>query len=87
MNETVASETPIDPRWKRNIALFLTGQGISMFGSMLVQFGIMWYLTLETGSATLVTLYAIFAFGPEGISADTAGPWNPAMIERMVTTV
>lgn len=67
MNETVASETPIDPRWKRNIALFLTGQGISMFGSMLVQFGIMWYLTLETGSATLVTLYAIFAFGPQGI--------------------
>lgn len=65
--------TQVSVQWKRNIALFLTGQGISMFGSMLVQFGIMWYLTLETQSATLVTLYAIFAFGPQGILSLVGG--------------
>ncbi|MCS4484116.1 MFS transporter [Gleimia sp. 6138-11-ORH1] len=53
--------------WKRNISLFLSGQSISMFGSMLVQFALMWYLTLETKSATIVALYAIFAFGPQGL--------------------
>lgn len=53
--------------WKRTAALFLAGQAISMFGSAMVQFAVMWYLTLETGSPTIVTLYAIFAFAPQGI--------------------
>lgn len=54
-------------KWKRHIALFLSGQAISMFGSAVVQFAVMWYLTLETKSASIVALYAIFAFVPQGI--------------------
>lgn len=53
--------------WKHTATLFLAGQAISMFGSAMVQFAVMWYLTLETGSPTIVTLYAIFAFAPQGI--------------------
>ena len=53
--------------WVRNIALFLTGQTVSMFGSMVVQYAVMWYVTLETRSGTAVAAYALAAFLPQGI--------------------
>ncbi len=53
--------------WKRNVAIFLSGQTISLFGSMVVQYVVMWYVTLETRSGTAVALYAVAAFAPQGI--------------------
>ncbi len=55
------------PRWKRNIAIFLSGQTVSMFGSMLVQYVVMWWVTFETESGVSVALYAVAAFMPQGI--------------------
>ena len=49
------------------MALFLGGQTISLFGSMVVQYAVMWYVTLETRSGGAVALYAIAAFAPQGI--------------------
>jgi len=34
-------------KWKRNVALFMVGQGITLFGSSLVYFAVMWHITLE----------------------------------------
>jgi len=34
--------------WKRNVTLYMAGQFVSMFGSMLVQHAITWQITLET---------------------------------------
>ena len=45
------------PGWKRNVALFLTGQTISLLGSMLVMFAVMWHLTIENFPA-IVTMDA-----------------------------
>ena len=45
--------------WVRDVALFLTSQGISLFGSSIVQYAIMWYITIETGSGVMMTLYII----------------------------
>ncbi|MGO3795729.1 MAG: MFS transporter [Pauljensenia sp.] len=56
-----------DPVWKRRIALFLTGQTVSLFGSSLVQYAVMWYLTLETKSGTVMMAYALFAFLPQAL--------------------
>ncbi|SER85850.1 MFS transporter, DHA3 family, macrolide efflux protein [Propionibacterium cyclohexanicum] len=56
-----------DPVWKRRIALFLTGQSVSLFGSMLVQYAVMWYLTLETKSGTVMMAYSVFAFVPQAL--------------------
>ena len=42
----------MDIKWKRNIILFLTSQSISLFGSMLVQYAITWYITLEIPMST-----------------------------------
>lgn len=52
--------------WKKNINLFLMGQFLSGITSMVVQYAIIWYLTQETGSATILsfaTLLGIFADG------------------------
>ena len=36
----------MNEHWKKNTILFLTSQIVSLFGSMLVQYAIMWYITL-----------------------------------------
>jgi len=53
--------------WRRNAALFVTGQTVSLFGSMIVQYVVMWYVTLQTRSAIAVALYAVAAFLPQGV--------------------
>lgn len=56
-----------DHAWKRTIALFFIGQSLSLFGSSIVQFAVMWYLTLETGSGIVITFYALAAFLPQAL--------------------
>ena len=53
--------------WRRNVALFLSGQTVSLFGSMIVQYAVMWYVTVETKSGLAVALYAVAAFLPQGV--------------------
>lgn len=61
--------------WKRNVALFLSGQTVSLFGSMLVQYAAMWYLTLETKSGVVLALSAVVGFGPQAIISLFGGVW------------
>lgn len=61
--------------WKKNIILFLTSQTISLFGSSLVQYAIMWYITLETQSGVMMSLSIIFGFVPTFFLAPFAGVW------------
>ncbi|MBP1644849.1 MAG: transporter [Bacteroidetes bacterium] len=50
--------------WVKRTTLFLTSQAISQFGSTLVQFAIMWYITLETKSGVMMTISIICGFLP-----------------------
>ncbi|MGG6312442.1 MFS transporter [Paenibacillus macerans] len=61
--------------WKRNIVLFLSSQTISLFGSSLVQYAIMWYITLNTKSGIMMTLYIICGFIPTFLLSPVAGVW------------
>jgi DHA3 family macrolide efflux protein-like MFS transporter len=61
--------------WKKTTALFLSGQTISLFGSMLVQYAIAWYITLATGSGAYMTLSIICAFLPTFFISFFAGVW------------
>ena len=54
-------------RWRANVTIFLGGQTVSLFGSMIVQYAVMWYVTLETKSGWALALYALAAFAPQGI--------------------
>ncbi|AOZ94538.1 MFS transporter [Paenibacillus crassostreae] len=61
--------------WKKNIILFLSSQTISLFGSSLVQYAIMWHITLTTQSGMMMTLYILCGFVPTFILSPFAGVW------------
>lgn len=75
---------PPKPRWKRNVAVFLTGQTITLFGSMLVQYAIMWHLTLVTRSGLVMALAAIFGFLPQAVVSVFAGVWADRMNRKVL---
>ena len=47
-------------RWKVSFFTIWSGQALSIVGSQLVQFALIWYLTVQTASAT-VALAVLFA--------------------------
>jgi MFS transporter, DHA3 family, macrolide efflux protein len=61
--------------WLKNIILFLSSQTISLFGSALVQYAMMWHITLTTESGVMMTLYIIAGFIPTFILSPIAGVW------------
>ena len=52
------------PNWKRNFNIFLVGQFLSGITSMIVQYSIIWYLTMQTGSATILSIASILGMLP-----------------------
>lgn len=73
MTEETLTETR--PGWRREVTIFLTGQTVSLFGSMLVQYAVMWHLTLETKSGGVMALYAVFGFLPQAVISIFGGVW------------
>ena len=61
--------------WKKEIVKFLTGQTISLFGSFLVQYAIVWYITLETKSGIMATVSILVSFLPQVFISVFAGVW------------
>ena len=65
----------MEKHWKRVLALFLGSQTLSLFGSMLVQYAIMWHITLTAKSGTIQTLYIICGILPTFFISPLAGVW------------
>lgn len=65
----------INENWKREITLFLTAQTISLFGSSLVQYAIIWYITLTTSSGVMMTISTVCGFLPQMAISLFAGVW------------
>ncbi|HBC93099.1 MAG TPA: MFS transporter [Pelotomaculum sp.] len=61
--------------WKKNIILFLFSQTVSLFGSSLVQYAIMWYITLKTQSGIMMTIAIVCGFLPTFFLSPFAGVW------------
>lgn len=61
--------------WKKNIGLFLSGQFLSGITSMVVQYAIIWYLTRETGSATVLSLATLLGMLPMVLLSPFVGPF------------
>lgn len=61
--------------WKRNTILFLASQTISLFGTSLVQYAIMWHITLTTQSGTMMTISIISHFVPYFFLSPFGGVW------------
>ena len=61
--------------WKKNIALFLAGQAVSLIGSSLVGYAIMWHITLKTGSGAMLTAFTVAIMLPTFFIAPFGGVW------------
>ncbi|HWR62607.1 MAG TPA: MFS transporter [Clostridia bacterium] len=72
------------PDWKRKTALFLSGQAVSLFGSALVQYAIIWYITLNTKSGQMMTISALFGFLPQIVISLFAGVWADRYSRRLL---
>lgn len=65
----------MQPNWKRKVIIFLTSQGITLFGSSIVQLAIIWYVTLSTSSGIWVTALTLCSFIPQMLISPFAGVW------------
>ncbi len=65
----------METKWLKNVIIFLVSQTISLFGSSLVQYAIMWYITLETQSGVMMTISIICGFLPTLFLSPFAGVW------------
>lgn len=63
-----------EAHWHRNIYLFLTSQFLTGITSMIVQYAIIWYLTKETGSATILSIATILGMLPMALLSPFVGP-------------
>jgi DHA3 family macrolide efflux protein-like MFS transporter len=67
-----------DSNWKVRFFSIWGGQAVSLFGSQLVQFAIIWWLTQETGSATVLAIASLAGMLPEVI----LGPFAGTLVDR-----
>jgi DHA3 family macrolide efflux protein-like MFS transporter len=70
----------IKPNWKAPFFTIWTGQQISIVGSRAAQFAIVWWLTITTGSATVLATATTVALLPQILLGPLAGAyvdrWN-----------
>lgn len=66
------------PHWLRRFFSIWLGQAVSLFGSQLVQFALIWHLTQLTGSATVLAMASLVGLLPMVV----AGPFIGALVDR-----
>lgn len=60
-------------KWKQRFFTLWTGQAVSLLGSQLVQFALIWYLTVRTGSATVLATASLVGLLPRVLIGPLAG--------------
>lgn len=65
----------VQNHWKRKTILFLISQCITLFGSMIGQMSIIWYVTLKTSSGGWVAAFTICSYLPQFLISFFAGVW------------
>jgi MFS transporter, DHA3 family, macrolide efflux protein len=68
----------VGSRWKLPFFSIWTGQAISLIGSQIVQFALVWWLTERTGSATVLAMATLVAMLPMIVF----GPFAGALVDR-----
>ena len=71
-------------KWKKRFFTIYIGQAFSIIGSAAVQFALVWYLTLQTESALVLTTAAIIGFLPGALCGPFAGVWIDRYNRRTV---
>ncbi|MCI0551988.1 MAG: MFS transporter [Anaerolineae bacterium] len=68
----------IHQKWARRFFTVWTGQAFSLFGSALVQFALIWWLTQKSGSATVLAIATLAGMLPMIL----LGPFAGALVDR-----
>ena len=73
MQDTLQQKSP--PLFTKRVVLFLLSQNLSIFGSSVVGFAIIWYITLETSSGIYLMLATLAQMVPHLIISLYSGVW------------
>lgn len=77
--QNMQNSTPSLPQnWAARFFTIWTGQAISLIGSALVQFALIWWLTQKTGSATILAMATLMSMLPQIV----LGPFAGALVDR-----
>jgi DHA3 family macrolide efflux protein-like MFS transporter len=85
MAESVTED--VEPPSMARFWVVFAGQAFSLFGSRLVQFTLVWWLTQESGSASVLALASIMALLPQVLLGPFAGSLVDRWSRRMVLIV
>ncbi|MGE5437857.1 MAG: MFS transporter, partial [Syntrophothermus sp.] len=70
--------------WKKTFLIIWSGQAFSLITTALVQFSIIFWITKETGSATVLSFAAIAAILPNIIFGPFIGVWVDRYSRKMI---
>ena len=85
MTEPTPSTLP--ENWAPRFFTIWTGQAFSLFGSQLVQFALIWWLTQQTGSATVLAIATFVGLLPQVLLGPFAGTFVDRTNRRLVMIV
>jgi DHA3 family macrolide efflux protein-like MFS transporter len=74
----------MNKNWKKQFAIIYAGQAFSLLGSSVVQFAVIWWLTVQTESAVTLTVSSIITFLPNMLIGPFAGVWIDRYNRRAV---
>ena len=78
MNENNSTSNPASEKWAVPFFTIWSGQAISLLGSQMVQFALIWWLTKTTESATVLTSATLVGVLPSVI----LGPFVGTLVDR-----
>src|SRR5215211_856051 len=70
--------------WAIRFIPLWVGQALSLLGSQLVQFAIIWYLTQETNSATTLAIASMMGLLPQVLFSPFIGTWVDRGNRRLI---
>jgi DHA3 family macrolide efflux protein-like MFS transporter len=85
--EEVNKMTDARPHWARRFSALWTGQALSLLGSQLVQFAIIWYLTQTTKSATTLAIASMMGLLPQVLLSPFIGTWVDRGDRRLIMMI
>ncbi len=85
MTTTVAESS--SGAWRGPFFAIWTGQALSLFGSRIAMFALIWWVTETTGSATVLALASLFAMLPQIVLGPIAGAYVDRWNRRAVMIV
>jgi DHA3 family macrolide efflux protein-like MFS transporter len=77
----------METNWKKNIAFFLSAQALTIFGSMVVQYAILWHITLKTQSGKMMTAMTIAGFLPMFFISPFGGVWADRFNRKYIINI